>query len=529
MRLEIRSNDRIGISQEILHIFSKSACDIRAMEVVTGVTYVHVNESYQDSAKIIEQLYLIQGVLSCQEVALMPAERRENHLTALLNRIPDPIIDLDENACILALNHAAIALLDRPDETLEGLSINTFTDQNLLQGLGVNLSSQSILFKQKAYMAEISPVLMEGKVRGALLMLRNMNSLGRQMSLMQSQKEQGLEQIIGESETVQLLKQQTRRFAQLQLPVLIQGETGTGKELIARGLHQESEQRESAFLALNCASLPEHLLESELFGYASGAFTGAKKGGKPGLLELADGGTLFLDEVAEMSIYLQAKLLRFLQDFRFRRVGGSHEISVNVRIISATHQDLQQLIETGRFRADLYYRINVLNLVLPPLRQRGDDILLLVKHFIHSAARQVDMPTPKISESALARLKAYSWPGNIRQLQNLLFRIVALNRGEWLSDKEINESLNLTFASASKQDHQPDANLSVTPEVPLDKVFDDVIENENLVSWAGAQANFEASLLNHLYPLYPSTRKLAKRLGVSHNKVALKLKQHNIK
>lgn len=514
MRLEIRSNDRIGISQEILNIFSDNACNIRAIEVITGFTYVHVNESYQDAMTIIEQLYLIEGVTHCLEIEQMPQERRENHLRTLLNRIPNPILDLDEDGNILALNQAAIDLIDRPDEKLEGLYIGEFIDQDMASLLGDKGSNQSVLFKQQAHIAEVSPVLIEGQVCGALLMLRNMNSLGRQMSLMQTQKEQGLDQIIGDSETIQLVKQQTRRFAQLALPVLIQGETGTGKELIARGLHQASAQNGAAFLALNCAALPEHLLESELFGYASGAFTGAKKGGKPGLLELADGGTLFLDEIAEMSVYLQAKLLRFLQDYRFRRVGGSREISVNVRIISATHQNLQQQIEQGAFRADLYYRLNVLNLVLPALRERGNDISLLAKHFIRNAALQVNMPPPSIDKTSLNLLQSYSWPGNIRQLQNILFRLVALNKGETLSALEIEESL----AQASGE-----TSISSGITEPKQGVYMD-----NDITWTKAQAQFEANLLTQLYPLYPSTRKLAKRLGVSHNKIAMKLREHGL-
>lgn len=526
MRLEIRSNDRIGISQEILHIFSKYAWDIRAIEVVTGITYVHVNDSDQDSSLIIEQLYFIEGVSVCQKIEQMPSEKRENHLRTLLNRIPNPIIDLDETGKILALNQAAIALFDRPHDVLEGLFINEFIDQNIMDLMSKKVKTHSLIVKQHAYIAEVSPVLADGQVRGALLMLRTMNSLGKQMSLMQSQKEDGIDQILGNSEIIQLLKQQTRRFAQLALPVLIQGETGTGKELIARGLHQESAQSEAAFLALNCAALPEHLLESELFGYATGAFTGAQKGGKPGLLELADGGTLFLDEIAEMSVYLQAKLLRFLQDYCFRRVGGSREIKVNVRIISATHQNLQKHIEQGTFRADLYYRLNVLNLVLPPLRQRGEDIALLVKHFIQSAALQVNMPAPNIDDNSLALLQSYTWPGNIRQLQNILFRLVALNKGEWLAPQEIKDSVALACGESGHDEEQNPPQPDVINQNNTQPIH--YFNEENTTTWSQAQTKFEVDLLCAMYPLYPSTRKLAKRLGVSHNKVAMKLKEHGI-
>jgi transcriptional regulator of aroF, aroG, tyrA and aromatic amino acid transport len=201
---------------------------------------------------------------------------------------------------------------------------------------------------------------------GALLTLYQPNRIGERLSALHHDHAEGFDALLGESPVIRTLKVRAQRVAALDAPLLIQGETGTGKELVARACHAISARHNSPFLALNCAALPENLAESELFGYAPGAFTGAQRGGKPGLMELANQGTVFLDEIGEMSPYLQAKLLRFLNDGSFRRVGGDREVKVNVRILSATHRDLEKMVSEGLFREDLFYRLNVLNVEVPP-------------------------------------------------------------------------------------------------------------------------------------------------------------------
>ena len=530
MRIIIESNDRIGISQEILHIFSQRAWNIRSTEVTIGFTYVHIEDESLKFDDIKQSLQAIEGIIRCHEIDLMPSESRENHLQTLLDRIPNPIIDIDESGSILAINNATKRLLADVTDKIEGQSINRFIDQDVKTLLTDKVTSCSLLFHHQAHLAEIHPVVANGLTKGVVITLRSMGSLGRELSILQSKKNQGIDNIIGQCEQIQLLKQQTLRFAELDLPVFINGETGTGKELIARALHHSSQHNKAAFLAINCATLPEHLLESELFGYAAGAFTGAQKGGKPGLFELADGGTLFLDEVAEMSVYLQAKLLRFLQDFTFRRVGGNREVTVRVRIISATHQDLPSLIEQKRFREDLYYRLNVLSLALPPLRERQDDIPLLTQHFIQTAAYQVNQKTPLITEAALNLLQDHRWPGNIRQLQNTLFRVVALNTGEVINDSHIKQNLQRSQESTPTVNTVPLINQEETPALNSSGEAQKIREtsSENAQDWQSAQATFEKELLQTLYPLFPSTRKLAHRLNVSHNKIAMKLKEHGI-
>jgi len=518
MRLEIRSTDRLGISQEILNVFSKYSWDLCAMEVASNFTYVHVSNKEASIDDVQTSLMNINGIEYVKVIDLLPTERRENHLQALLSKIPDPIIDIDENGVILAVNQVAKETFGGRNSGLSGgllvgNSIEMIINQPYKSLLNDKAITKTFTFSGQSYIADVSPAVSQKGVTGAVIIFRTMNALGRQISLMQTTKEEGLESIIGQSTQIKLIKEQTLRYADVDLPVLISGETGTGKELIARALHNASKRAKAPFLAINCAALPENLLESELFGYASGAFTGAKRGGKPGLFELADGGSLFLDEIAEMSVYLQAKLLRFLQDFKYRRVGGTSEITANVRLISASHQNLSHLIEKKLFREDLFYRLNVLNLDLPPLRKRKEDITLLTLYFIENAAQQVDHIKPTISEAALTTLQNYPWPGNIRQLQSILFRVVALNNNNHIEQTDLISALSQFSLPELIEQHDNDISSTTMLEVK---------------DWKSAQENFEHALLQALYPLFPTTRKLAQRLNVSHNKIAMKLRQFGI-
>ncbi len=234
--------------------------------------------------------------------------------------------------------------------------------------------------------------------------------------------------IIGSTESMRRVHQLIDKAAACSLPVLIQGESGTGKELVARAIHDRSDRQERRFFSENCSALSESLLESELFGHVRGAFTGADRDRK-GILELADGGTLLLDEIGDMSLRMQSKLLRALQEREVRPVGGKETIRVNVRVISATHRSLRSLIKEGQFREDLFYRVNVIAIDLPPLRDRKDDIPGLVDHFLSRIADDTGLPRKEFSPGALQLLAGHEWPGNIRELENVVQRAVALSDG----------------------------------------------------------------------------------------------------
>jgi two-component system response regulator PilR (NtrC family) len=233
--------------------------------------------------------------------------------------------------------------------------------------------------------------------------------------------------IIGHSDAMLAVFQLIETIAATNSTVLITGESGTGKELAARAIHFNSPRKERPFVAVNCGALPETLLDSELFGHMRGAFTGADTN-KKGLIEVADKGTIFLDEIGEMSPLVQVKLLRVLQERRFRRLGGTEEVEADIRIITATNRDLAKMVAEGEFREDLFYRINVIPIRLPPLRERGDDVTLLADHFVAHFAAQMGKPITGISRAAAAALQTYAWPGNIRELENAMERAVALER-----------------------------------------------------------------------------------------------------
>jgi two-component system NtrC family response regulator len=234
--------------------------------------------------------------------------------------------------------------------------------------------------------------------------------------------------IIGSSKAMEGVFEVMKRVADTPTTVLISGESGTGKELVARGIHKASARAEAPFVPINCGAVPETLLESELFGYEKGAFTGAMKV-KLGKFEFAHNGTLFLDEVGEMSLPLQVKLLRVLQEHEIQRVGGNENIKVDVRVIAATNRDLREEVEAGRFREDLYFRLNVVNIRVPPLRERRDDIAELTAHFLDKFSRKLNRPIPSVDPVAMRALYAHSWPGNVRELENVIERALVLSRG----------------------------------------------------------------------------------------------------
>ncbi len=273
----------------------------------------------------------------------------------------------------------------------------------------------------------------------------------------------GMDNIVGRSEVMTRVFNKVRTVAPSRANILLYGESGTGKELIANAIHQHSPRKHRPFVKINCGALPLTLLESELFGYEKGAFTGAVKQ-KPGRFELADGGTILLDEIGETGPEFQVRLLRVLQEGTFERVGGTETIKTDVRVIAASNKRLDELVKTGDFREDLYYRLKVVEIDLPPLRERRDDIPLLVDHFLEEFARYYDKPKPRINHRAMSLLQNYDWPGNVRQLRNVLEGTIVMTQGEItvadLPDDIRNEEGNVQYvkipASTSLRDAERD-------------------------------------------------------------------------
>lgn len=284
--------------------------------------------------------------------------------------------------------------------------------------------------------------------------------------------------------------------------VLIRGETGTGKELFARAIHAESARANHNFIPINCAAIPDTLLESELFGYEQGAFTGASKGGRQGLFELANNGTIFLDEIAELPFPLQAKLLRVLQDGKVRRLGGSKEIPVSVRVVAATNRNLEAMISAGKFREDLYYRLNVIPLFIPPLRNRPEDIPLLAQFFLRRFSVRMRKQVSTIHDTALYKLVQYSWPGNIRELENVIERSINLVEGPAVMAHHI----------VFDHDYSPAQTTASQGTRPLDEIL----------------AEVERDVLSKALSQHRTSRQLGAALGISHTAVINKLKKYGL-
>ena len=306
--------------------------------------------------------------------------------------------------------------------------------------------------------------------------------------------------------------------------VLIQGQSGTGKELIARAIHEKSERKSAHFVPVNCAAIPDELLESELFGYVKGAFTGAQQS-KIGRVQFADGGTLFLDEIGDMKPNLQAKLLRVLQEREVEQVGGVRPIKVDVRIIAATHQNLEELVAAGRFREDLYYRLAVIPLSAPPLCERQDDIALLIENFIERFSRRKTDRRTTIDPIAMKSLQAYSWPGNVRELENLMQRLVILHRGKKITLKELPEKYccidvaEETEAAAVNSEVGP--SFSTSP--PVAEWSDAGLDFNGLIS------DFEDKLiLQALNRTGGNKKEAAKMLNLKRTTLIEKIKKKNL-
>lgn len=304
------------------------------------------------------------------------------------------------------------------------------------------------------------------------------------------------EQIIAHSPQMQTLIAKALKFAQSNAPLLIQGETGTGKDLIAKACHNSSPRHQHKFIAINCAGLPSEYAESEMFGCCDGEKTAV------GFFEFANGGTVLLDSIAELSLELQAKLLRFLNDGTFRRVGEQKEHYADVRVICTSQIPLQYYVDQGKMRSDLFHRLNVLSLTLPPLRERKEDLADLVRLFLQQISQILQINPPHFDSNFMAYLQNYPWSGNVRELYNALYRACSLVEGDVLHI----EHLNLT-------------------ELDMMHLELEDFQNESLEQ---IMARFEAAILRKFYQKYPSTRKLAARLSVSHTAIANKLRQYHI-
>ena len=441
----------------------------------------------------------------------------QQQLTTLFDTVQEGIIAVDRNGKIVNINAAAAKMLQVSQKPVLGKELAL-----LLSGLPLadSLATGHDVFNREAfrlirgqrvyYVATVKTWLGGTEVWGAVVTLREMAEVKKIVSNLSTQEHCfSFEMILGDSPALAKAKQEAAQAAAGNVTVLIQGESGTGKELFARAIHNASARRDKPIIAINCAAIPEALLESELFGYEEGAFTGARRGGKPGKFELADGGTVFLDEIGDMSLSLQAKLLRVLQERKIERVGSTETTAIDVRIIAATHKDIEAMVRQGEFRQDLYYRINVFPLQIPSLRQRRQDLPLLIERFLARYRDKMAKNVEGIDADAYACLLEYGWPGNIRELENTIEYLVSIADGKIIEQRHIPQRILIAGKTA-----QPGSPVQAQPT--------------RLLTIAELEKRAILSAIEQFGLTMRGKAQLTQVLGISKATLYRKLKQYNI-
>lgn len=530
MRLVIECIERVGVAQDILSLLAVQGINLEGIELEKladkGLVYLRTEAVDDIDAKVlVRKIRKIPGVLAVQMPHHLPQELKNLERQALVESLPNPVFSLDLQGRITFANSQAIKLLlpiyrqmqpKRKQESvlsIENVPLNEIMvnlnrtkwySHFLEQGLAVHADtlqpvSHPIQFNNQVWRMDLLPIELweEEKNRplGYVVSLQSQQAMQLDLRQFMANQNSEFDHLIARSPKMKAVIEQAKRFSTLNAPLLIQGETGTGKDLIAKACHHFGFRRNEKFIAVNCAGLPSDEAESEMFGHRGNGQESI------GFFEYANGGTVLLDGISELSLEMQAKLLRFLNDGSFRRVGEDREIQVDVRVICTTQKPLSTLVTAGKVREDLYHRLNVLTLELPPLRERQGDFPQLVAHFVNQISQQLGVRAPKYDEHFIKALQGYHWSGNLRELYNSLYRACTLSVAELsVSDLNLSDEVQTEFVVGDLQE----------------RTLDELV------------GQYEAALLRKFYAEYPSTRKLAQRLGISHTAVANKLRQYGI-
>lgn len=409
--------------------------------------------------------------------------KRTKELQAILDFIADGVIAVDEKGVITVCNPSVYSILNLPYDSVIGKSIDDIlVHSRMSKVLSTGKEELNRIQDENGVkvVANRIPIRHEQKVLGAVCTFQEINRIQQQEQEIRKKllhrghvTKYSLHNIVGESEMYQKAIQKVKKYSQVDSTILLTGETGVGKEVFAHLIHSFSKRSEGPFVAVNCAAIPENLLESELFGYVEGAFTGAKKGGKTGLFELAHQGTIFLDEIGELAESLQAQLLRVLQEGEVMRLGDERVIPINIRVIAASNRDFEKMVEEGRFRADLYYRLNILDIPIPSLRERIADIPLLCNFFIEELEPGIRRNIRGFTADAMKILQNYHWPGNIRQLRNIVERAMILSPDKVIDSDTVLAAGGKDFLGMQelKADHEKDDEGDETKLYHLEKEY----------------------------------------------------------
>lgn len=511
MRLEVNCQDRLGIAQDVLDILVEHEIDLRGIEIdKLGKIFLNFpNIEFEDFQHLMPKIRKIEGIEDVKTTPFMPIEREQYQLKALLQTLPDPVFSVDVKGKIILVNDAVTSGLELSENEIIGTDISDlikgFNILRWLEGNKPQAQAQRVRFLDQDYLLDMLPVMVPDSdgsaiLAGGVFLLKSELRLGEQLTVFHQASADSFISIQAESKAMKYVVKEAKRMAELDSPIVIFGETGTGKKMLAKACHEASRRSEGDFLTYHCGALADDLAEIELFGCAPGVLGQVEP--KAGFLQLAQGGTLLLDEVAELSPHLQNKLLYVLQNACYRAVGESNERQVDLGIICTTQHDLGKLMQEGKFREDLFYRLNVLSLVLPPLRERKSDVVALAESFVKQHSAKLGRKAPKMSKTCVDYLQLYPWPGNVRQLANALYRAVSLLEGNILEK----EHIQLPSCSATVSFVSEEFEGSLDEEVK----------------------RFEKDILMRLYPNYPSTRQLARKLGLSHTAIANKLREYGI-
>lgn len=490
------------MTHRILSVFNKHQIDIERLEVSTGVVFLRyfVNNVLQAN-ELHDALLRNSGILQIEAIDSLPSERRANELFELFDRLDEPIALTRGTLEIVTSNPAFLKLMGQKYISLSDIFANRHVIDRFLQN--ESIAGVDIQLKNgKRVICNVTEYTSAHQNEQLYIWIFHTGELFQEKFRGTTQASHiTFENVIHRSEQMKSLISMARKMSTTDSTILIRGESGTGKELIARCIHTASRRSDGPFQSINCAALPEPLIESELFGYEPGAFTGSRQNGKPGLIEQANQGTFFLDEIGDMPIHLQSKLLRVLETKTIRRLGGIQDIPVNVRFIAATHKPLEDMIQNQLFRLDLYYRLNVYAIQIPPLRYRSDDILPLFNYFLNAYAERFETSVPDISEWVRQQLLEYDWPGNVREMENLV------ERSMLISDSE--SPLTLDFG----RPYHPNEQSTFSVETNYTEAFE----------------RFERAYFDYWAKTGLSTRDIAKQIHVTHTTVANKLRKYRLK
>lgn len=520
MKFQLLFKDRIGIVFDIARLMTEQGLNIVAMEVEQNDGFAKIsieierNEQHFDSEALLSLFATLPGIESRKPLRRLPQEKRERWIRTLFDGMSEGIISVDSEGLINTINSVGCRTLGLAYENLIGRHIGEISPKDSI--LLDCLEKRIPVSRRKSIVTSTGRVEFYGSAKpihdslgnfvGAVLLINNLQEVQEMVEAVSVPLSVTFEDFLGQSPAIKNIISFARKIADTGTIVSITGESGTGKELFARALHFES-GCSGPFVPINCAALPEALIESELFGYVDGAFTGARKKGKPGLFEAASDGTIFLDEIGDMPAGPQAKILRVLQDGHVRRIGGFEEIPVNARVITATNKDLREMVQEKRFREDLFYRINVLTIQIPPLRERLMDIPLLAKVFLQHFNRKLGKAAQTISEQAITKLYSYKWPGNVRELKNMI------ERASVLSDTDQIE------AEAIRPSHETISYCDRSCSISLEN------NNKSLKELVGG---YEAAILLEILNKAPSIRKASKYLGLSHTALLKKIEKYQL-